>query len=192
VLLQAEGVVAADLEELGDIGADALVDLVPQVEVVRVERVVEVEHPGVDVGEGACGLGVCGRVHGARCSGAGRVNHSRNRTVGPCLPAMWITGKRVGVSPCAGQFFCSPISNFTSPVQSCVGPPQASVRSPRLTAWPSRSTASAKLNSRAGFAGTSGLTHLPASTRYQPRVVTAPCSSTPIAALTANAVSLPH
>jgi hypothetical protein len=33
--------------------ADPLVDLLPQVDVMRIERVVEVEDPGVDVGKGA-------------------------------------------------------------------------------------------------------------------------------------------
>jgi hypothetical protein len=42
VLLDAEGVLAGDLEVVGDIFADALVDLVPQVEMMRIERVVEI------------------------------------------------------------------------------------------------------------------------------------------------------
>jgi len=36
--------------------ADPLVDLLPQVDVMRIKRVVEVEHPGIDVGEGAGGF----------------------------------------------------------------------------------------------------------------------------------------
>src|SRR6476620_9225409 len=43
---------------------------------------------------------------------------------------------------------------------------------------------------RPGLAGSSGLMHLPASTRYQPRVTTAPLSSMPIAAITGCGVSL--
>jgi hypothetical protein len=43
----------ADLEEIRDVVADALVHLLPQVDVMRIERVVEVEHPGVDVLEDA-------------------------------------------------------------------------------------------------------------------------------------------
>ena len=36
------------LEEIRDELADAVVDLLPEIEVVRIERVVEVEHPGLD------------------------------------------------------------------------------------------------------------------------------------------------
>ena len=49
VLLQAERLVVADLEEFDDVVADADVDLLPQIEVMRVERVVEIEHPGLDL-----------------------------------------------------------------------------------------------------------------------------------------------
>ena len=61
VLLHAERFVVADLQEIRDVGADALVDLLPQVQVMRIKRVVEIEHPGFDVGEvarrGAGGAG---------------------------------------------------------------------------------------------------------------------------------------
>ena len=52
VLLQPERVLSADLEVVRDVVADALVDLLPQVDVMRIERVVEVEHPGFDMIEG--------------------------------------------------------------------------------------------------------------------------------------------
>ena len=55
VLLQVEGLLMRDLEEARDVVADALVHLLPEVEVVRIERVVEIEHPGLDVTEGARG-----------------------------------------------------------------------------------------------------------------------------------------
>ena len=63
VLLHAERLVAAHLEEVGDVAADAFVDLLPQVQVMRIERVVEVEHPGRDMGESAR------RGAGRGCSG---------------------------------------------------------------------------------------------------------------------------
>ena len=53
VLLQAERLLVADLEKARDVVADALVDLLPQIEVMRIKRVVEIEHPGLDVAEGA-------------------------------------------------------------------------------------------------------------------------------------------
>ncbi len=36
--------------------ADPDVDLLPQIDVMRIQRVVEIEHPGIDVGEGTGGL----------------------------------------------------------------------------------------------------------------------------------------
>ena len=51
VLLHPERLVLADLEEVRDEGADAVVDLLPEIEVMRIERVVEIEHPGLDMGE---------------------------------------------------------------------------------------------------------------------------------------------
>ena len=45
ILLDAEGVVGRHAEKIRDVGADAVVDLLPQVEVMGIERVVEVEHP---------------------------------------------------------------------------------------------------------------------------------------------------
>ena len=53
VLLQPECFLVGDLEEVRDVVADALVHLLPEIDVVRIERVVEIEHPGLDVAEGA-------------------------------------------------------------------------------------------------------------------------------------------
>ena len=52
VLLDREGLVGRDLQEVRDEVADARIDLLPQIDVMRIERVVEIEHPGVDMGEG--------------------------------------------------------------------------------------------------------------------------------------------
>lgn len=38
---------------LADEFADPRIDLLPQIDVMRIERVVEIEHPGVDMVEGA-------------------------------------------------------------------------------------------------------------------------------------------
>ena len=51
ILLDAERVLARHLEIGRDELADALVDLVLEIEMMRVERVVEIEHPGLDPGE---------------------------------------------------------------------------------------------------------------------------------------------
>src|SRR5258707_9713994 len=52
VLLQPLGLRRVDLQQVADEGADALVDLVEQVARGRVERVVEIEDPAVDVVHG--------------------------------------------------------------------------------------------------------------------------------------------
>ena len=43
----------ADFEELRDVVADALIDLLPQVEVMGIKRVVEIENPRLHMTEGA-------------------------------------------------------------------------------------------------------------------------------------------
>src|SRR5262249_48390151 len=53
ILLNAERFLARHIEEALDVVADALVHLLPQIEVMRIERVVEIEHPRIDVGEAA-------------------------------------------------------------------------------------------------------------------------------------------
>ena len=58
VLLDPEGLVLRDLEEFGDVGADAVVDLLPE-QVMRIERVVEIEHPGFDVRKSTRGAVGC-------------------------------------------------------------------------------------------------------------------------------------
>src|SRR5262249_60408922 len=62
VLLQPEHLFLADLEEVRDVSADALVHLLPEVHVMRVERVVEIKDPGLDVIERA-GQGMRLRGH---------------------------------------------------------------------------------------------------------------------------------
>ena len=49
VLLHAERLLVRDLKKARDVVADALVHLLPEIEVMGIERVVEVEHPGLDV-----------------------------------------------------------------------------------------------------------------------------------------------
>lgn len=53
VFLNPEGLVLRDIQILRDEIANAHVDLLPQVDVMRIERVVEVEHPCLDMGETA-------------------------------------------------------------------------------------------------------------------------------------------
>lgn len=45
---------------MAEIEHDPLVDLWPEVAIGRIERIVEVEDPGVDVRESACGRQGCG------------------------------------------------------------------------------------------------------------------------------------
>ena len=59
ILLDAEGVVGGNAEKIRDVGADAVVDLLPQVEMMGIERVVEVEHPCLHMSEAASGRGRC-------------------------------------------------------------------------------------------------------------------------------------
>ena len=49
VLLDHAGFFRGDFQERADELADPRVDLLPQIDVVRVQRVVEIEHPGVDM-----------------------------------------------------------------------------------------------------------------------------------------------
>ena len=51
ILLQAERFVFRDLQKIRDVGADALVHLLPEIEVMRIERVVEIEDPSFDIAE---------------------------------------------------------------------------------------------------------------------------------------------
>ena len=73
VLLDHAGFFRGDLEKRADEFADPRIDLLPQIDVMRVQRVVEIEHPGVDVAEGAGG-----------CSSVSlSLNPSSRRTPGP-------------------------------------------------------------------------------------------------------------
>src|SRR5947209_15229943 len=53
VLLDPPRLAGINLQIVCDVFADPLVDLLPQIDVMRIQRVVEVEHPGVDMAEGA-------------------------------------------------------------------------------------------------------------------------------------------
>src|SRR6266567_3617510 len=157
---------------------DPRIDLLPQIDVMRVERVVEVEHPGVDMGEGA------GWVHQSS------LNHGiPNRSVLPPL-LMSTAPKPVAANPRAGQSLCSLVSNLVSRVQSCLSPPQFSGLSFCLMARLSASTASAKLKICLGWPVTSGCRQVLGSMRYQPRLVTDLPSSVATAAITLCGVSL--
>ena len=57
ILLQAERLVMRDLEEIDDVIADAHIDLLPEIEVMRIKRVVEIEHPGRHAPEIGNGFG---------------------------------------------------------------------------------------------------------------------------------------
>src|SRR5690242_17101287 len=103
---------------------------------------------------------------------------------------MSTTPKPVAAKPRAPQSACSLVSNLVSREQSCLSPPQFSGLSFSLMLRLSASTASAKLNSCFGWPVTSGCRHLPGSTRYQPRLVTALPSSVATAAITLGGVSL--
>src|SRR6202034_3218929 len=68
ILLQPERLFMGDFEKIDDVVADANVDLLPEIEVMRIKRVIEIEHPGVDMAESAFGSAAagCGRS-GTRC-----------------------------------------------------------------------------------------------------------------------------
>ncbi len=68
ILLQPERLVMGDFEKIDDVVADALVDLLPQIEMMRIKRVVEIEHPGLDMAESARGSAAAGFGRlGTRC-----------------------------------------------------------------------------------------------------------------------------
>ena len=53
ILLDHARLLGRNLQPGTDELADPRIDLLPQIDVMRIQRVVEIEHPGVDVGEGA-------------------------------------------------------------------------------------------------------------------------------------------
>src|SRR5690348_6340026 len=140
---------------------------------MRVQRVVEVEHPAFDLVEGAF-----------------RTHHGNARRSVLPPPLMSTAVKPVAAKPRLGQSPCSLVSNLLSRVQSCVAPPQFSGLSFRRMVRLSLSTASAKLKICFGWPVTSGCKHLPGSMRYQPRLTTALPSSVATAAMTLCGVSL--
>src|SRR5438445_10819551 len=140
---------------------------------MRVQRVVEIEHPGVDMVEGA------GSSH----------HGTAKRSVLPPLDMSTGT-KPIGARPRVPQSPCSLISNLFSRVQSSLAPPQFSGLSLYFTARFSPSTASAKLKICLGWPATSGCRHLPGAMRYQPRLTTVLPSSVATAAMILCGVSL--
>src|ERR1041385_2207777 len=173
ILLNPPRLVGRNFQIAGDVFADPLVDLLPQIDVMRIQRVVEIEHPGVDMGETAF-----------------RVHHgiAKRKVLPP--PLMSTTAKPVAPSPRVAQSLWSLISNLLSRVQSRLAPPQLSGLSLILTGRPSPSIASAKLKICFGWPVTSGCRHLPGSMRYQPRLVTVLPSSVATAAMILCGVSL--
>src|SRR6185312_16205666 len=130
VLLHPERLFLGHFEEVGDVGADALVDLLPEIEVMRIECVVEVEDPCLDVAEAAR---------------RGRVGHNQGslkRMMADGCVERSMTAKPAEFKPRATQSFWLEISKRLSRVHSATWPPQASAASPRLTVRPSASTAS--------------------------------------------------
>src|ERR1700674_3334324 len=55
ILLQPKRLVVRDFQETRDVVADAYIDLLPKIEMMRIERVVEIEDPGLDRAEAANG-----------------------------------------------------------------------------------------------------------------------------------------
>ena len=53
ILLDSPRLVRGHFQIIADKLADASIDLLPQIDVMRIQRVVEVEHPGVDMGKGS-------------------------------------------------------------------------------------------------------------------------------------------
>jgi hypothetical protein len=102
VLLNAEGLVVRHFQEFGDEIANALINLLPEIEVMRVERVVEIEHPGLDGAETARLL---------------------KRTVADGLAPTSMTAKPAEFKPRAAQSLWLLRSNLPSRVQSGTLPP---------------------------------------------------------------------
>src|ERR1700753_812682 len=174
VLLDPPCLFRRDIEVVADKRADPRIDLLPQIDVMRIERVVEIEHPGVDVVEATCWFhGIAKR----------RVLPPLDRSTG---------AKPVVAKPPLAQSPWSVISNLLSRVQSCFTPPQLSGLSLSLTVRLSASTASAQLKICFRAPLTSGCRHLPGSIRYQPRLMPGLASSAPTAAMTLCGVSLHH
>jgi hypothetical protein len=78
ILLDALGLRLVHVQEAGNISADALVHLREQIGAARIKRVVEIENPGLDLGEGdeiALAMRVDGfggqRIHAATISACG-------------------------------------------------------------------------------------------------------------------------
>src|SRR5579872_2088792 len=133
ILLHAKGLIRRYLQEILDIGADAVVHLLPEIEVMRIERIVEIEHPGLDVAETA-----------RRGTLAGLHDYwSLKRTVVAAWPPISIAAKPAEVRPRAAQSLWLLNSNLPSRTQSMTLPPHFTGAPSRNSAWPVSSTASA-------------------------------------------------
>jgi hypothetical protein len=100
IFLQAKRLVMADMEKIDNVIADSRVDLLPQIEVMRIKRIVEVEHPGLDRAEVAHGAPLGSRrlviaiFHGEEgikarrgvATGQGAGDHSMRRKWRKTLP----------------------------------------------------------------------------------------------------------
>src|SRR5215472_1232771 len=60
VLLQPKRLLVCDFQEIDDVIANANIDLLPQIEVMRVKRVVEIEDPGLNRLESLDRFDICG------------------------------------------------------------------------------------------------------------------------------------
>src|SRR4051794_30168356 len=110
ILLPAKRPVVPHVEKTRPRSANTLVDLLPEIEVMRIERIVEIEDPARDVGKAA-------RYRARHRHGA------RKRTVAGAWSASPTFAKPVGVSPFAMQSLCSATSNLASRVHRTVSPP---------------------------------------------------------------------
>src|SRR6478609_3656846 len=147
ILLDPARFVRRDPEKGTDEFPDPGVDLLPQIDVMRIQRVVEIEHPGADMGKGAGrGFHAVTNLPVVPCVRRDDETHhgiAKCRVLPP--PDMSTVAKPVTARPRVPQSLCSLISNLLSRVQSSLAPPQFSGRSLSLTVRLSPSTASAKL-----------------------------------------------
>src|ERR1700736_3109670 len=78
VLLDAKGFLGTNRQELTNKIANAVIDLLPQIEVMGIERIIEIKHPGLDLPKPA-GARVAARGHGA--AAAARRSATERRTL---------------------------------------------------------------------------------------------------------------
>ena len=98
--LQPECLLAGDLEEICNVVADALVHLLPEVQVMGIKRIVEIEDPGLDMSESAGGARRW-RAHGEMACSRMTLRNSRSKgkITAPALAAIpAIMRKKVSLS----------------------------------------------------------------------------------------------